>query len=79
MDAEFSAFLENQIGLAGPARNVLAGHGGATDVESFCSVPTAEFGELWENLVKASTGIRVANEADRPVFPFSCKEQALLL
>ena len=75
MDAGFSNFLANRIGLAEPARNVLASHGGATDVVSFCSTPTAEFGELWENLVKASTGIRVANEAQRPVFPFPAKNK----
>ena len=75
MDANFSQFLQDRIGLAEPARNMLATHGGAVDVESFCSTPTAEFGDLWENLVKASTGIRVANEANRPIFPFPAKNK----
>ena len=70
--AAFEQYLID-IGLAPPARQLFANVAGATDINSFMEINSADFDDVWEAMAKTASAMRPANEAQRPVLPFPSK------
>ena len=73
-EAAFTGFLTN-IGVAEPARLLLRDQGGITTVPTLMEVSPMDLEEMWENLAKTATSMRLQNEANRPILSYPAKRR----